>query len=87
MRSSTIKFISGSVVFLLPTIIAVATSRLQWNVPAAFWVSIALAGVIPPWLVLSSSVKGRFAFAAGLWVLLVVQFSLIVLSLLAGFRE
>ena len=87
MRSSSIKWVVGSVVFFLPTITAVvATQILRRSFSEAFLVSMVLAAIIPPVLVFSSSVKWRIAFAFGLWVLLGVQFCLIMLSLLAGFR-
>jgi hypothetical protein len=88
MRSSTIKWIVGSVAFFLPTIATiVATSFFYQNRPEAFWGSLVVAAIVPPALVLSSSVKRRFAFAFGLWALLLLQFCLILLFLLAGFRE
>ena len=87
MRSSPLKWIAGSVVFFLPTIIVVANTGLRWDIKAAFWGSLILAAIIPPWLVLKSSLKWRIAFAFGLWVLLAIQFCSILAVLLAGFRE
>lgn len=81
------KWIAGSVVFFLPTIIAAANTVLHWDVKAAFWGSLVLAAIIPPWLILKSSLRWRIAFAFGLWALLAVQFCLILVALLAGFRE
>lgn len=86
-RSSSIKWIVGSVVFFLPTILAlIGHSSLRWDVAGAFRGSLVLAAIVPPALVLSSRVKWRIALAFGLWVLLAVQFLVIVLLLLAGFR-
>jgi hypothetical protein len=66
MRSSNIKWIVGSVAFFLPTITEiVATSFLNRSLPTAFWTSIVLAAVIPPALVLSSSMKGQILYAFG----------------------
>jgi hypothetical protein len=65
----------------------VANKLLRQSLPTTFLVSLVLAAIIPPALVLRSSVKGRIAIAVGLWVLLFVQFCLILLALLAGFRE
>jgi hypothetical protein len=89
LRSSTLKWLVGSVSFFLPTIsVAVTNWILRQSSPAWFWTSIVVAAVIPPALVLSSKgVRWRIAFAFGLWVLLGVQFCLILLCLLAGFRE
>src|SRR5262245_34796438 len=88
MQSSSIKWIIGSVAFFLPTITEVVANQfLRQSLPTTFLVSIVLAAIIPPALVLSSSVKGRIAIASGLWVLLFIQYCLILLSLLAGFRE
>ena len=87
MRSSIIKWTAGSVAFFLPTIIVVANKVLDWDIKAAFWGSLVLAAIIPPWLVLRSPLRWRIAFAFGLWVLLAIQFCLILVSLLAGFRE
>jgi len=88
MRSSSTKWIVGSVAFFLPTIIRIVGPAFFYqDFSRAFQVSLLLAAIIPPALVLSSSVKWRIAFAFGLWVLLLLQFCLILLSLLAGFRE
>jgi len=88
MPSSSIKWIAGSVVFFLPTItVVVGRSFFYQDLATAFRVSMILAAIIPPAPVLSSSVRWRIAFALGLWMLLAVQFCLILLSLLAGFRE
>lgn len=89
MRSAKIKWLAGSVAFFLPTITAFVTNRLlSESSPEAFWTSIVLAAVIPPALLFSSGVTGRrFALALGLWVLLGLQFCLILVCLLAGFRE
>ena len=65
----------------------VGRSFFYQDLATAFRVSMILAAIIPPALVLSSSVRWRIAFALGLWVLLAVQCCLILLSLLAGFRE
>jgi hypothetical protein len=88
MRSSNIKWVGGSAAFSLPTITVFVTNRvLRESHPAAFWTALVLAAVIPPALVLSSKRKWRIAFAFGLLVLLAVQFCLILICLLAGFRE
>ena len=89
MRSTTIKWWAGSIAFFLPTItIVVINVLLRQSIPAAFWGSIVLAAVIPPALLLSSGVTGgRIALAFGLWLLLASQFCLILVCLLAGFRE
>jgi len=87
MRSSNIKWVVGSVVFFLPTVIAViGHSSLRWDVAGVFRGSLVVAAIVPPALVLSSSARWRIALAFGLWVLLAVQFLVIVLPLLAGFR-
>jgi hypothetical protein len=88
MRSSIIKWIAGSVAFFLPTIYTVlAASFPEWSDRSMLWGSLALAAIIPPVLVLSSKMKWRIAVAFGLWVLLAAQFCLILVLLLAGFRE
>lgn len=88
MHTTTLKWVAGSVAFFLPTITVFVTNRLlRESSPEAFWTSIVLAAVIPPALLLSSKVKWRIALAFGLWVLLGVQFCLILVCLLAGFRE
>jgi hypothetical protein len=89
MRSTSFKWFAGSVAFFLPTITVFVTNWiLRESYPEAFWTSIVLAAVIPPALLLSSGVTGRrIAFAFGLWLLLAVQFCLILVCLLAGFRE
>jgi uncharacterized membrane protein len=74
-------------VFFLPPIYTVlARSFPEWSDRSAFWGSLILAAIIPPVLVLNSSMKWRIAFALGLWVLLAVQFCLILVFLMAGFR-
>jgi hypothetical protein len=88
MRSSTIKWIAGAVFFFLPAItVAVGKSFFYENLGAAFTVSMVMAAVIPAALVLSASVRWRIALVFGLWALLLVEFCLILVSLLAGFRE
>ena len=88
MRSANVKWIVGTVVFFLPTI-SVIIGRWLFHpyMSDAFKVSMILAAIIPPALALSSAVKWRIAIAFGLWVLLGMQFCLILLCLLAGFRE
>ena len=89
MRSKTVKWWAGSIAFFLPTVtVFVLNVLLRQSIPTAFWGSIVLAAVIPPALLLSSGVTGgRIALAFGLWLLLAGQFCLILLCLLAGFRE
>jgi hypothetical protein len=89
MRSTALKWWAGTVAFFLPTItIFVLKVLLRQSVPPAFWGSIIFAGVVPPALLLSCGVTGgRIALAFGLWLLLAVQFCVILLCLLAGFRE
>ncbi len=86
-RSSVVKWIVGSVAFFGPTLVAIAGTVLHWDVRATFWGSLVLAAIIPPSLVLTSPLRWRIAFALGLWALLAIQFCLILLILLAGFRE
>jgi hypothetical protein len=88
MRSANVNWIIGTVVFLLPAI-SVIIGRLFFYqyMSDAFKVSMILAAIIPPALALSSAVKWRIAIAFGLWVLLGLQFCLILLCLLAGFRS
>ena len=89
VRFSTLKWLVGAVTFFLPTITTFVCNRLLGEShPAAFWTSIVLAAVIPPALLLSGGLTGRrIALALGLWMLLGIQFCLILLCLLAGFRE
>jgi hypothetical protein len=87
MRSSTIKWLAGCVTFLLPTLSVVIGSLAGQSWREAFWGSIVIAAVVPPALVLTSKSRWRIALAFGLWVLLAVQFCLILVCLLAGFRE
>lgn len=84
---STVKWLAGSVAFFLPTLSVVIGKLLEQSWREAFWGSIIVAAVVPPALVLTSKVRWRFAVAFGLWVLLGAQFCLILLCLLAGFRE
>jgi len=88
MRSSSFKWIVGAVAFFLPTVaVIVGKTYFYQELSAAFKVSMILAAIVPPALVLSSKVKWRIAVAVGLWVLLGLQFCLILVALLAGFRE
>jgi hypothetical protein len=88
MQSPKAMWIVGGVFFLLPTIaVILGKAYFYQQLSTAFKVSMILAAIIPPALVLSSSVKWRIAFALGLWLLLGVQFCLILVALLAGFRE
>jgi hypothetical protein len=87
VRSSPLKWLTGGLVFFLPTLtVVVGGTIFHADVREAFWVSIVLAAIIPPALVLSSSAKWRVLSACGLWLLLALQVCLILLSLLAGFR-
>ena len=88
MRPSDIKWIVGIVAFSLPTIsVIVGRSFFYQYLSDVFKVSVILAAIVPPALVLTSSVKWRIAFAFGLWLLLGLQFVLILLCLYAGFRS
>jgi hypothetical protein len=87
MRPATVKWIVGTVVFFLPTLSVVFGKPFFYQyLSDVFKVSLVLAAVVPPALVLTSSLKWRIAFAFGLWLLLGIQLCLILLCLLAGFR-
>ena len=87
MESSKIKWIAGSVAFLLPTVAMAYTRTVNPSTPEVFWISLIVAAIVPPALVLSTSAKRRIAMAFGLVLLLVVQVCLIFAVLLAGFRS
>jgi len=88
MQSASVKWIVGIVVFFLPTLSVVFGKPFFYQyLSDVFKMSLVLAAIVPPALVLTSSVKWRIALAFGLWVLLAIQCCLILLCLLAGFRS
>ena len=88
MQTKNVKWLAGSVAFFLPTITTfVATQILNESFGEALMVSMTLAAIIPPAIVLSTQIKWRLLYALGLWLLLALQFCLILVALMAGFRS
>ena len=88
MQTKNVKWLAGSVAFFLPTITTfVATQILNESFGEALMVSMTVAAIIPPAIVLSTQIKWRFLYALGLWLLLALQFCLILVALMAGFRS
>jgi hypothetical protein len=88
MQTKNVKWLAGSVAFFLPTITTfVATQILNESFGEALMVSMTVAAIIPPAIVLSTQIKWRLLYALGLWLLLALQFCLILVALMAGFRS
>ena len=97
MRSSIIKWLLGSLAFLVPAMIAVIGMYLDKSpirhdslykslVPIVSWGAIILAAIVPTALVVTArmSLPRRASFVVAIWCMLIVQLYLILVAVLSG---